>query len=198
MQQLPDLGAIHLVPRHGVDNAIGDVKFVQQVLAAENALLRGAGKAGRVKALAVLLHLLQCAERHIGIVLLTGIVQRLQKAGQNHVIGVDEGIVAAASGVDTGIAGNRQALIFLMNDPHTGITSGVFVADFSAAIGGAIVNEQHLDGHVDFLVKNTLYTFDQIGLRVIDWYDHADRNMFHNLFSLPLYADYADGPDRRL
>ena len=69
-----------------------------------------------------------------------------------------------------------------MNDPYTGITSGVFVADFSAAIGGAIVNEQHLDGHIDFLVKNTLDTFDQIGLRVIDWYDHADRNMFHNLF----------------
>ena len=42
MQQFPDFGAVHFVPRDGVNRAVGGVKLVQQVLAAENTLLRGA------------------------------------------------------------------------------------------------------------------------------------------------------------
>ena len=77
VQQLPDLSAVHLIPRNGVDRAVGGIKLIQQVLAAEYALLRGAGEVSRVAAFAVLLHILDRAERHIGIVALAGIVQRL-------------------------------------------------------------------------------------------------------------------------
>ena len=109
MQQFPDLGAVHLVPRDGVDRAVGGVKLVQQVLAAENTLLRGACEVGRVAALAVLLHVLDRAEGHIGVVLLAGVVQCLQKARQNDIIGVNKGIIAALGGVDAGVARGGQA-----------------------------------------------------------------------------------------
>ena len=109
MQQFPDLGAVHLVPRDGVDRAVGGVKLVQQVLAAENTLLRRACEVGRVAALAVLLHVLDRAEGHIGVVLLAGVVQRLQKARQNDIIRVNKGIIAALGGVDAGVARGGQA-----------------------------------------------------------------------------------------
>ena len=185
MQQFPDLGAVHLVPRDGVDRAVGGVKLVQQVLAAENTLLRGACEVGRVAALAVLLHVLDRAEGHIGVMLLAGVVQRLQKARQNDIIGVNKGIIAALGGVDAGVARGGQALVLLMDDPHALITGGVLVADLSAAVGGAVVDEKHLDGHIDLLGQNALDALGQVGLRVVNRHDYTDRDMFHNLFPLP-------------
>ena len=179
VQQLPDLGAVEFVPGHGVDRAVGGVELIQQILPTENTLLRGAGKVGRVTALAVLLHVLDRAEGHIGVVLLAGVVQRLQKARQYDIVGVDEGIVAALGVINARIARSGQALVLLVNDPHALVPGSVFIADLGAAVGGAIVDEQHLDGHIDLLGQDALDALFQIRLGVVDRHDHADRNMFH-------------------
>ena len=75
------------------------------------------------------------------------------KARQNDIIGVNKGIIAALGGVDAGVARGGQALVLLMDDPHALITGGVLVADLSAAVGGAVVDEKHLDGHIDLLAR---------------------------------------------
>ena len=40
-----------------------------------------------------------------------------------------------------------------MDDPHALITGGVLVADLSAAVGGAVVDEKHLDGTLIFWAR---------------------------------------------
>ena len=73
-----------------------------------------------------------------------------------------------------------------MDDPDAGIAGGVAVADVGAAIGRAVIDQQHLNRYIDLLVKDALNALLQIRLGIVDRHDHTDRNMFHHLFPLPL------------
>ena len=78
MQQLPDLGAVELVPGHRIVSAVGRVKIVEQVFADKHAGCSGVGVAWRVKACAVFGDILHRTDSHVRIMRLAGVVELFQ------------------------------------------------------------------------------------------------------------------------
>ena len=113
---------------------------------------------------------------------LTGVVERLQKAGADAVVRVHKGIVTTLRGVDAGVAGSRQTGVFLMNDLDAGILGGKGIADLGAAVGGAVVHQKNLKGYVDLLLQNGVDALGQPGLYIINGHDHADLKTIHGSF----------------
>ena len=76
-------------------------------------------------------------------------------------------------------------------DPDADVLFGEFVAELAAAVGGAVVHQNDLEGGVEglALVQNALDAFFQIGFGVIDRYNDTDRDMFHGdtSFSVPQF-----------
>src|SRR5699024_6694336 len=96
--------------------------------------------------------------RHVGVVLLAGGIQRAQVGGQHHVIGVHKGVIAAARGVDAGVARGGKALVLLVEHAHPRVFGGIFVADLAAAVGGTVVHQQDFIRYLDVLCQNAVQT----------------------------------------
>ena len=183
VQQLPDLGTVQLVPRHGVHGAVGGVKLIQQVFAAENTLGVGAGVAGGVAAFAILLHILDRAKCHVGVVFFAGGVQRVQVAGADDIVRVHKGKVAAARGINAGVARGGQALVLLVEDPHALVLGGDLIAQLAAAVGGTVVHQQHFKRHFNLLLQDAVHALLQVRFGIVDRYDHTDSDMLHRVSS---------------
>lgn len=85
------------------------------------------------------------ADGHFGAILLTESEETFDKVGLDRVVGVDKGNVGASSDGEAGVAGGREALVFLMDDFNTGVALFVDVAKFAAHVGGAVVDEDDLE-----------------------------------------------------
>ena len=111
--------------------------------------------------------------------LFAGVVQRLQVGRAQDVVRVHKGVVPPLGGVDAGVARGGQALVLLVDHPDALIPGGHLVAQLAAAVGGAVVHQDHLKGLVEFLIQDAPDAFFQPGLGVVDRHDHADTGTFH-------------------
>ena len=185
MQQLPHLGAVKLVPCNGVISAVGGIKIIQQILAAEHTFLRGRGDHRLRQGLAVLLYVLHCADRHVGVVRFAGFVHLFQVRRAHHIVAVNKGIIAAAGHINAGVARAGKPLVLLVHHFNAVVPLGKAVTQSAATIRCAVIDQQHLDRAVagrEILVQNALHALFQPGLCVVNGNDHTNCNMFHLVF----------------
>lgn len=73
----------------------------------------------------------------------TEVEQMLDEIGTDGVVGVDEGDILAFGDLETGVAGGREAGVFLVNDTNTGVALGVNITKSATHVGGAVVDEDN-------------------------------------------------------
>ena len=111
------------------------------------------------------------------------------------VIAVHEAQIVAPGNIQPGISGPGQSGVFLMDHPDPGILGGVSIADPAAAVGTAVVHQNHFQIPVG-LGQHGVDTPRKQGFDFIDWNDDTDQR-FHRYLHQQVYrSDCAEQSSR--
>ena len=100
-----------------------------------------------------------------------------QGLGAEPVVGVEEEDVVAGGAVQSGVAGlARAARGLLVQHGQIGVAAGLFGQPFRAAVGGSVVDRDHLDAAlVQCLGEDGAEAAVEVAPGVVHRHDHGDR-----------------------
>ncbi len=77
---------------------------------------------------------------------------------------------------DAAVAGGAEAGVVLADHPDPGVARGVVPGDVGAAVGGAVVDQQHLEVRVA-LPEHRVEALREVALDLVDRHDHAQQRL---------------------
>ena len=123
---------------------------------------------------------------HVRILFLQVTAGRFQHPAVQKIITVHKAEIRSLCPFESRVARCRESPVFLVDCCYTFFLCGIFVADGSAGIGGAIVHQQDLKVPAG-LEPDAGQAFLQVGLNVVDRDDDTDCGTFHRRTSLRWY-----------
>jgi hypothetical protein len=110
------------------------------------------------------------APSDVGAVLELALQKRLQRVGLYPIVGFNECDVPTGGNIQARVASGRESLGQLMNDSHSRVVRGIFLADRATAIRGPILDEEDLQSAVG-LSDNAVDALPQVTLHLVDGND---------------------------
>ena len=169
LQRLCQRRAVEFVPRHG------------QITVQPKACQLGGGQGGTVQRYGRGVGFIGgVVPDHKGVrVGVLGIQRRLQRTGAQRVVSVKKHQKLAVRQRHSVVARHRNAQIPLVQHLHAGIPGSPRIAQRTAVVGAAVIDQHALQPARHLLADNALHTAVQRGGGVVYRHDHTDGGLAH-------------------
>ena len=108
-----------------------------------------------------------------------GVQGRLQSPGAQGIVRVKKDDILAVRCGQTAVARTGNAQIVLMDDRHAGVPRGPGIAQFSAVVGAAVIDQNTGDRLLRLLGDDALHAAVKRGHGLVDRHDNGDGRLAH-------------------
>ena len=169
-----DGGGEELVPRRTLDAQALLLTGVVAVILADGFAVPGEGGVNLfAQGLATFAEHLVAEDEQIRAGIRHGLLHQAERAGDQQIVRIGEVNIRAGGLGEAAVAGGAGALVLLMDGADACVAGGQTVADLAAAVGGAVVDEDDLEGCA-LLLQDGLHALLKAVAHVVHGHDDAD------------------------